>query len=248
MKHTNICVGGLPTMKITRDKLAHKFLEDKEKASPTCLAKTVFSSNGQGIALSVTNPEFKALMLKADYIHADGMSVVFASRLKGNEHLPERISTTDFIHDVSKLSTEDKPLRFFLFGGKEEIVRKAIKTINKMYPSIEVVGHQNGYNYSIDSLVEDINACRPDIVWVALGKPLQEQVSSLLQKKLLGVTWIKTCGGLFDFLAGRNRRAPIWMQNLGLEWLHRLLLNPRKLLWRYVVTNIIAIYAFIRYK
>lgn len=247
MKHINICVGGLPTIKITREELAQKFIEDKENASPTCQAKTVFSSNGQGIALSVTNPEFKGLMLKADYIHADGMSVVFASRLKGDNYLPERISTTDFVHDVSKLSTDEKPLRYFLFGGKEEVVRKATKAINKTYPSIQVVGYQNGYDYSIDELVENINSCRPDIVWIALGKPLQEEVSSVLQKRLLGVTWIKTCGGLFDFLAGINRRAPVWMQNSGLEWLHRLVLNPRKLLWRYIVTNLIAIYAFIRY-
>lgn len=247
MKYTNIIIGGLPTLNITREMLAQKFLEDQKETKNTGLAKTVFSSNGQGVALSTTDLEYKKLMLNADYIHADGMSVVFASKLKGAAQLPERIATTDFVHDISKLSTMEKPLRYFLFGGHEDVVQEAKQTINKLYPSIEIVGLQNGYDFSIDLLVDNINCCKPDIVWVALGKPLQEKVSCELQQRLIGVTWIKTCGGLFDFLSGRSRRAPEWMQEIGLEWFHRLLMKPKKFFFRYLVTNLIAIYAFVKY-
>lgn len=242
-----ISVAGLPTVRLNRAEFASQFLKDKESLNVDSKAKAVFSSNGQGVSLCTTDSQFKGLMLKADYIHADGMSVVYASRLKNKKGLPERIATTDLVHDISNLSTEEKPLKYFLFGGSEDVVNKAKEKLEELYPTVEIVGFNNGYVYDIEEISNRINELKPDIVWVAFGKPLQENISLILQEKIHGVTWIKTCGGLFDFLSGNSKRAPNWMQNVGLEWLHRLILRPRKLFLRYVTTNLIAIYAYFRH-
>ena len=94
----------------------------------------------------------------------------------------------------------------------------------------------------LDGVVDGIRAARPDVLWIGVGRPRQERLAVELRDRLTGVTWIKTCGGLFDFLSGRASRAPDWMQRLGLEWLYRMGLEPRRLFWRYAVTNPHAIY------
>jgi N-acetylglucosaminyldiphosphoundecaprenol N-acetyl-beta-D-mannosaminyltransferase len=198
----------------------------------------VFSSNGQGIALQGRNVEFDAAMASADVIHADGMPVVFASRLLTNQPIKSRSATTDLFHDVAR-KAEQYGLRFFILGAAEDQNLKAVEQMQRLYPRLEIVGRRNGYFSDIDDedVCKEILASKADILWVGLGKPKQEIWSMRNRTRLAGVSCIKTCGGLYAFLAGDAPRAPKWLQELGMEWLYRLYQEPARLFVRYLVTN-----------
>ena len=245
-----VTVGAFDTAVLTRRGLADLMVND-------CLSlrqdpankrpKLVFSSNGQGIALAGRDPNFAQAMRQADIIHADGMSVVFASRLTSHP-LPERISTTDFFHDAAHVAATHK-LKFFLLGADEEQNAAATTIASEMYPSVEIVGRHHGY-FGVD---DDARICQlirqsgAEVLWVALGKPRQEYWCVQNRDQLRGVAWIKTCGGLYSFLAGDAPRAPRWMQATGLEWLYRTLDDPKRLAWRYITTNPYAFYRLLKY-
>src|SRR5690606_25395661 len=176
----------------------------------------------------------------------DGMPVVFASRRTAHP-LPERICTTDFFHDAAQAASEHK-LRFFILGAKEEQNRAVVEAIRKLYPDVGIVGRHHGYFPPEDDkrVCDLVRASGADVLWVALGKPRQEYWSLRNRERLKGVGWIKTCGGLYAFLAGDAPRAPRWMQQLGLEWLYRLKDDPARLAVRYMTTNPRAFYALWR--
>jgi len=243
-------VGGFATASVSRKQLAEVMVQDcvqaKERGGDW-IPKVVFSSNGQGIALAGQDGTFANVMSKADIIHADGMPVVFASRLT-NHPLPERIATTDFFHDAAR-AAETHGLKFYMLGAKEEQNLAAVETIRQMYPNLHIVGRRNGYfgPDEDEAVCQDIRDSGADVLWVALGKPKQEFWSIRNRENLRGVGWIKTCGGLYGFLAGDAPRAPTWMQALGLEWLFRAIREPSRLAWRYIVTNPYAAYRLVRH-
>jgi N-acetylglucosaminyldiphosphoundecaprenol N-acetyl-beta-D-mannosaminyltransferase len=239
-------IAGLDTVQLTKDELANIMVEQclYARANKT-LPKVVLSSNGQGISLNAKSPEFAKTMKKADMIHADGQSVVFASKLFTKRPLPERISTTDFFHNAAE-AAEKAGLTFFMLGASEFENELACQNMAKMYPKLNIVGRQNGFFSKDDEqqVIDEINHLKPDVLWVALGKPKQE-FWCIEMKSKLNVGWIKTCGGLFSFLAGTSPRAPQWMQNAGLEWLFRVIKSPRRLGWRYLTTNPHALFLLI---
>lgn len=211
------------------------------------LPKLVFSSNGQGLALAGRDPSFMDVMLRADIIHADGMPVVFASKLT-SAPLPERIPTTDFFHDAAR-AAESSGLKFFMLGGKEEQNDAAVAAIRKMYPALRIVGRHHGYfgDDEDEAVCTMVRESQADVLWVGLGKPRQEVWCLRNRARLQGVGWLKTCGGLYAFLAGDVPRAPMWMQRMGLEWLFRMMDDPKRLTMRYLSTNPYALYRLLRY-
>lgn len=238
----HVVIGGIRTIRITSSDLARVMLRDCLASRETKqLPKLVFSSNGHGISLAGKDPEFRGVMRHANIIHADGMSVVFASRLLTRKRLPERVATTDFFHDAAKAG-EAHGLRFFLLGGREEVNATAYERAKRLYPGIRWVGRRHGFFEEREEaeVCAKILAAKPDVLWVALGRPKQESFALRNRERLAGVGWIKTGGGLFEFLAGVNRRAPGWMQHAGLEWLWRVMQEPKRLAWRYASTNLHA--------
>ncbi len=206
------------------------------------------SANGQVLALCGKDPDFVRLMMKADQIHADGMPMVLYSRLFSARPLPERVATTDLVHEVARLA-EQQGLSFYFLGASEEINAKAVEAMRKAYPKLAFAGRRNGY-FSRDEeagVVEAINAAKPDILWIGLGVPLEQQFIERNIDRLNGVGVVKTSGGLFDFISGKNPRAPQWMQDAGLEWVYRAMREPRRLGMRYLTTNPQAIGALIRH-
>lgn len=232
-------VGGLPTLVATRTELARIMIEDCHRAQsePGRLPPLVFSSNGQGIALAGRDADFARAMAEADIIHADGMSVVFASRLTKTP-LPERIVTTDFFHDAARAASAHG-LSFFMLGASEAVNAAAVETITRLYPQLRIAGRHHGYfdEGEDEDICRLIRASGADVLWLGLGKPRQEFWAVRNRERLAGLGWIKTCGGLQAYLAGTEKRAPAWMQQAGLEWLFRMLADPRRLAWRYFTTN-----------
>ncbi|MGI9510317.1 MAG: WecB/TagA/CpsF family glycosyltransferase [Geminicoccaceae bacterium] len=237
-------LGGLATARLTRRGLADLMVADcVDRRDRNLPPRLVFSSNGQGIAFAGSNPAFAAALDHADLVHADGMSVVLASKFLTDRPLPERVPTTDFFHDAAGAGQE-KRLRFYLLGGREEINAKAFDLMRRRYPGISWVGRHHGF-FGLDDeerICADIVATRPDVVWLALGRPHQEFFAIRNRERLAGVGWIKTCGGLFDFIAGVNKRAPCWMQRICMEWFWRMMQEPQRLMWRYIKTNIQAVW------
>ena len=235
-----VIVGGLPTVSVTRTELAQMMARDclrAHQAGEGVLPKLVFSSNGQGVSLAGKSPEFRDTMLAASWIHGDGQSIVLASKLT-DAPLPERIATTDFFHDAAEAAIENG-LSFFIFGGSEKQNEAATNAIRKLYPALKIAGRRNGYfrREEEEGICKEIRESGADVLWVGLGKPLQEEWSVRNRDRLRGVAWLKTCGGLYAFLCGDAPRAPEWMQRFGLEWLFRTIKDPRRLAWRYLTTN-----------
>lgn len=206
------------------------------------------SANGQVLALCGKDPEFLGLMRGADQIHADGMPMVLYSRRFSKTPLPERVATTDLVHAVARRA-EAAGVSFYFLGASEEVNARAVEAMQKAYPKLVFAGRRNGYfkPEDEDAVIAEVNAAKPDILWIGLGVPLEQRFVSRNINRLTNVGLIKTSGGLFDFLSGRNSRAPAWMQSAGLEWIYRAWLEPRRLAMRYLTTNPQAISALIRH-
>lgn len=206
--------------------------------------KIIFTLNGEGLYLNKENKDFARYMSVADIIHADGMSIVFFSRLFG-KRLPERLATTDIIHPISAFAAQ-QGYTFYFLGGQEKISQKAARILMKKYPGLKVVGSHHGFFQPEENkkIIDEINQKKPDILWVGFGRPLQEKWV-YENRHQLNVPIIKTCGGVFDFVSGKTPQAPVWMANLGLEWFFRFLSNPKRLWKRAWIGNIkIAYYVF----
>ena len=243
LKFPQIVVGGVKTACLSRAELQHLMVQDcmaarREKRVP----KLVFSVNGNSIARFAVDAEFRNCYEKADLIHADGQPVVLASRLLTGSPIPERSATTDYFHDAAQ-AAQVSGLKFFLLGATESVNARCAEEMAKRYPGLEIVGRRNGYFRREDeaAICEEINASGADVVWVGLGVPL-EHGFCVRNKQRLNAGWLVTCGGCFNFVTGDYSRAPEWMQDAGLEWLFRVAKEPRRLFWRYAVTNPRAIY------
>ena len=201
------------------------------------------SANGEVIARAAMNPAIARLFAGADQIVADGQPLVFASRWLCRTPLPERVATTDLFHDTARLAQE-QGLSFYLLGATEAENARAEAAVTAAYPRLRIAGRSHGYlsGDELEARVEEINRLAPDVLWVALGVPREQEFARDYAHRLGNVGVIKTAGGLFNFLSGKNRRAPDWMQAIGLEWLWRMALEPSRLLPRYLTTNPIAMF------
>jgi exopolysaccharide biosynthesis WecB/TagA/CpsF family protein len=240
----SVVIGGLPLAVLDRRESARLMVETaiarRGSGSPP---PVVTSANGQVISMCARDPVVRALFLSADLIHADGTPLVLASRLPGRRRLPERVATTDLFHDVAAVA-ETRGATFFLLGAAPDVMTAAVDNVRRLYRDLHIAGSRHGYFAAdqADEIVAEINRARPDVLWIGMGVPLEQSFALRHRDRLTNVGLIKTSGGLFDFLAERKKRAPLWMQSAGLEWLFRLALEPRRLFLRYLVTNPHALY------
>lgn len=195
------------------------------------------SSNGQVISMYARDPELRELFQQADVISADGQPMVTVSHLLTSRPVPDRTSTTDLFDDASLMLPEGTT--YFMFGATAEEIERAAKTVRERYPRIRLLGYSHGYLDATGetALLDELDRLRPDILWIGLGVPREQAFVVRNMERLKSVKVIKTSGGLFNFISGSRRRAPAWMQRLGLEWLYRTALEPRRLAMRYIVTN-----------
>lgn len=243
-----VLIGGLPITVIDRREAAHLMIAAARGHLPGSRPYYFTSANGDVIAQTLANAETAGLFRAADQIFADGQPLVFASRLLCSVHLPERVATTDLFHDVAKLA-EREGTTFYLLGSTEAENRNAVAGMKARYPGLRIVGNSHGYlaGETLERKLDEINALAPDILWLGLGVPREQIFVRDFASRLSNVGVIKTSGGLFDHLAGKVRRAPLWVQKAGFEWLWRVLMEPRRLFWRYFTTSPQAIYAILRY-
>ena len=233
-------MGGLRIALMTRLETAHLMERVAAARAGTADRPPVFmtSANGEVLSRVTRDPAVAGLFDAADIIHADGQAMVITSQLRHVLAFPERVATTDLFHDVARLA-ERSGSRHYLLGGRPDVLALAEANARRLYPRMTIVGSHHGYVApdEEEALLERINALRPGVLWLGLGVPREQAFVVRNRHRLHGVGLIKTAGGLFDFLSGRRSRAPLWMQTAGLEWLYRVMLEPRRLGWRYLVTN-----------
>ncbi len=183
----------------------------------------------------VNDPSLYELFNNSGMTTPDGMSLAWILKMKGNKHV-ERVAGSDLMTAVLAASGQ-KGWRHYFYGGCPGVPEKLAQTFKRKYPDLQIVG-----TYSppfrvltpaeTDDVHSSINAAQPDIIWVGISSPKQERwmtanIDKLNASVLVGV------GAAFDFLSGQKIRAPLWMQQIGLEWLFRFFTEPRRLWPRY---------------
>lgn len=185
--------------------------------------------------------ELAEAVAKADYVVADGMPLIWISKLFGRP-LKEKISGSDFVPRLCEAAAKEGR-SVMLAGGKEDVLRRAGENLKKAYPELNLVGMYAppfGFEESedeIEKMNEYILAAKPDIFILCLGCPKQEKyIANNREKYDAGIS--VCAGATVDFLAGEVSRCPSWMSSHGLEWFYRFLQEPKRLFKRYFIDDI----------
>lgn len=194
--------------------------------------------DASGLVRARTDPSLMAALEGADMVAPDGVPSVYVSRLRGAKHVG-RVTGLDLLPQLCQFSAQFG-WRHFFYGGAEGVAAEAGRRLHEANPGMVVAGSycppfRELTDQETVNIVDRINAAQPHIVWVGLGLPKQEKWSAEHVGKIPGATLIGI-GFALDVAAGLKTRAPVWMQKIGLEWLYRLITEPRRLWKRYLVT------------
>lgn len=191
--------------------------------------------------------KYKKVINSADLVYCDGAGVVMGSRILGL-NLFQRMTGADWIYNLCEVCSS-KGYSIYLLGAEPTIAEKARDKLISQFPKLKIAGTFHGYfeeNYN-DHLIEKINSAKPDILLVGMGSPKQEKwINENFGKLNANIVW--GVGALMDFVTGKVSRAPEWMLDNGLEWLHRLIVEPRRLWRRYVLGNPIFFFRILKEK
>jgi N-acetylglucosaminyldiphosphoundecaprenol N-acetyl-beta-D-mannosaminyltransferase len=201
----------------------------------------------QGLVIGVVNaaklvnmqrePVLRDSVLDSDVILADGIAVVWASRLLGRG-LPERVAGIDLFQRLLEAANERKYSVYFL-GAAQEVLDEVLQRTREEYPHVRIAGSHNGYfdaERDSERIANDIKKAAPDMLFLGMTSPKKEVFLSKWGRKI-NVAVCHGVGGSFDVMAGKVKRAPRLWQRLGLEWLYRVVQEPRRMWRRYLVTN-----------
>jgi N-acetylglucosaminyldiphosphoundecaprenol N-acetyl-beta-D-mannosaminyltransferase len=188
----------------------------------------IVTADASMVVTASEDPEFAAIVNNADLVTPDGAGILWATRRLGTP-VRAKVSGVDLAARCCARSAE-KGWRLFFFGAAPGVAGEAAARVRARHPGAQIVGFRDGFFRPDEEpgIVEEIRAARPDILLVALGIPKQEKFIHR-HKDALGVPVSIGVGGTLDVFSGAVRRAPVWMQNTGLEWAYRLASNPKKI-------------------
>ncbi|XZG69458.1 WecB/TagA/CpsF family glycosyltransferase [Chitinibacteraceae bacterium HSL-7] len=192
--------------------------------------------NADKVVKAHRDPALRQIINDCALINADGMPVVWASKLLGKP-LKERVAGVDLFEALMKHSAE-KGWRVYFLGAKEDVVKGVVDKFSAAYPALQVAGYRNGYwkPEEEQGVVDAIAATKPDLLFVAISSPKKEQFLGRYQAQMK-VPFAMGVGGTFDVMVGKTTRAPVWMQKSGLEWFYRFLQEPRRMFKRYFIED-----------
>jgi len=192
--------------------------------------------NASKVNLMQKDAKLRKIVNQCPLINADGASIVWAAKILGIP-LKERVTGIDLFLKLIEVAHEKK-YKIYLFGAKEEVVVKVKHLFEKKYPNLQIVGYRNGYFTEADEpeIVRDMAESKADMMFVAFSSPKKEYwVNKYINK--INIPFVMGVGGSFDVVAGVTDRAPLWMQNHGLEWFYRFIQEPRRMWKRYMIGN-----------
>ena len=204
--------------------------------------------NAGKVVLMQDDKNLKESVLEADLINADGQAIVWAASFLGKP-LPMRVAGIDLMDSLVKKSFE-KGYKCFFFGAKENVVSKVVGKYSKLYSNSIIAGYRNGFFNSNEEkdIVEEIIHSKANILFVAMSSPKKEIFLNKFKLQLKDVNFIMGVGGSFDVISGDIKRAPVFMQKIGLEWFYRFLQEPRRMWKRYLIGNIRFIFLVMKNK
>jgi N-acetylglucosaminyldiphosphoundecaprenol N-acetyl-beta-D-mannosaminyltransferase len=189
----------------------------------------------------VAEPDTAKRLSEADLVVADGIPLLWAARLKGTP-LPDRVAGSDLVWLLAERAAQEGR-SLYLLGGSPGVAKLARERLESRWPGLQIAGVSSPRislaptPEELASVQSALESARPDLVYVALGAPKEERLISSLRASLTGLWWIGV-GVSLSFMSGEIRRAPGWMQTAGLEWLHRLAQEPRRLARRYLLDDL----------
>ncbi len=203
--------------------------------------------NAHSYNTALKDPLFAEALMKGDVLIPDGASIVMACRkLKAKSQPLERIAGWDlFSFEMEKLNKRGG--KCFFMGSSEKVLGLIRQRVAVDYPNIQVETYSPPYKPEFskednESIIEAINQADPDLLWIGMTAPKQEKWTYTHWKELNVHCHVGTIGAVFDFYAGTVKRAPLWWQEHGLEWLYRLIKEPRRMWRRYVLGNVLFLY------
>ena len=188
----------------------------------------VVTADSSMIVLAQRDGDFRALVNAADLVTPDSSGILLAAKLLGRP-IKERVSGVDLSREICRMAAEDG-FSVYLLGGAPGVAEAAAERLTEAFPGLQIAGTQHGYLEPSEEseIASKIRASGAKALLVGMGIPRQEKfIRDHLNE--LGVCVAMGVGGTFDVLSGKVKRAPAWMQRHGLEWLHRLVRNPRKI-------------------
>ncbi|WGL18242.1 WecB/TagA/CpsF family glycosyltransferase [Microbulbifer bruguierae] len=211
------------TVALVADKMGHSRFTQHVVVN---VAKLVHMQRDQALSASV-----KA----CDLINIDGMGVVWGARFLGHE-VPERVAGIDLFYALLEMSAA-RGFPVYFLGAREDVVAQAVAKMKLRHPNLMVAGWHHGYFWQDEAaVVEKIRHSGARLLFVAITSPRKENFIHRW-RDVLGVDFVMGVGGTFDVVAGKVKRAPVWAQRAGLEWLYRMLQEPRRMWRRYLYTN-----------
>lgn len=216
---------------------------DMEQTVATCERVIAEGGPAQHVCINVAklmaarrDPALREIIENCAIISADGQPIVWASRLLG-QPLPARVAGIDLMHELVAMAAR-RGLRPFILGARPEILDDAVGRLREEHPDLEMAGWHHGYftDDEAEDVCREIRESKADMLFVAMGSPRKEFFLGRYGREL-GVPLVMGVGGAIDVAAGHTRRAPAVMQRLGLEWLYRMLQEPKRLGRRYLTTN-----------
>jgi len=204
------------------DELIPKIFERIEKKQKSLIV----AINPEKIIKAKEDPALKTLLNNAEFQIPDGIGVILASKIQKGQ-ITSRVTGVDMMLRLcEEAAKRQKPI--FLYGGKPGIADKAAEKLQELYPGIQIAGIQDGYEQDNQKVIEKINTAKPDLLFVAMGSPKQENWINA-NRGQLHPTIYQGVGGSFDVLAGNVKRAPKAFQKVGMEWFYRLMKEPHRI-------------------
>lgn len=243
MKNKKVMIMGYSLDALTMDETIAE-IENCIKSRTKCQHAVL---NAAKVVIAEKDETLKSILNECEIVNADGQSIVWASKFL-KKPLPERVAGIDLMERLLEISNI-KGYRVYFFGATEEVVTKTVEEFRKKYPGLIVAGYRNGYfAQEVNSqILEQMRAAKPDILFVGFSSPMKEYWLKENMAKL-DIPVCMGVGGSFDVAAGLRKRAPIWMQRRGLEWLYRFIQEPERMWRRYLVGNMKFVFLVIKYK
>ena len=211
--------------------------------------KTIFCANPHSLVIAHADPEFMTALQRSDVLLPDGIGIVLASKIKTGI-IKHRVSGTEIFELLAHRWNQRTDRSFFFLGASPEVLQRMKARMATEYPNVVVCGcfappiRASFTEEETLQMINAINASAPDVLWVGMTAPKQEKWI-FQNRKRLHVPAMCAVGATFDFFAGTKKRAPAWLRNMGLEWLPRLVREPRRL-WRrnFISTPVFLVNAF----
>ena len=217
---------GVDIDNLTLDEIANKTKILVENSHKNC--ELIVAPNVEFIMQAQKDREFFEILKSAKLATPDSIGVTIAGKKQG-KLFKERIPGQSYLRKVFEVG-EKEGWTFYLLGGKGDVPKKAKEHLEELYPNAKIVGYHEGFfaQDSEEKVIEEINSLKPNVLFVAMGAPIQEKWI-YENKNKLKVDIAAGQGGTFDYEAGTVKRAPKWMQKCGLEWLWRLIREPKRI-------------------